>query len=121
MELFNSAMVGAVQPSNNPSVLRGADELEDEEDQDPGQEKANAMIQKAASEKGNSSDSFVSIDSQDLSQQITRFSIYSKGKSKSHNGCQRDLDHGKSKTMFMEKNNNDINLEQVEEPHFGTQ
>ena len=68
MELFNSAMVGAVQPSNNPSVLRGADEFEDEEDQDPGQEKANAMIQKAASEKGNSSDSFVSIDSQDLSQ-----------------------------------------------------
>ena len=73
MELFTSAledqvachMEDPVQPSHNPSVLRTTHE--DAEGAVP-EGKGAVMIQKAVSEAGNSSDSFVSIDSQDMSQ-----------------------------------------------------
>lgn len=106
-------MEDPVQPSNNPSVLRTTD-VEDDDDDDP-RERPSGIVQKAVSETGNSSDSFVSIDSQDLTQQIAR---YSSKKNKSHNDYQDALAR-KGQTMFCEPNNNDINEGLVEEPHFG--
>ena len=66
-ELFNSAVEGPVQPSTNPSVFRATDGLEDDEDEDLAKGKPATMLQKAVSAAGYSSDSFVSVDSQDLS------------------------------------------------------
>lgn len=72
MEMFNSnlqdSLIDPVQPSNNPSMHRATEGFEDEDDADQEKGKSAAMIQKAVSANGNSSDSFVSIDSQDLSQ-----------------------------------------------------
>jgi len=55
-------MEDPVQPSNNPSVLRvDVEDVEDDDDQ--ARERPSGVVQKAVSETGNSSDSFVSIDS----------------------------------------------------------
>lgn len=101
MALFNST---AVPRPSNDDVLRATDQSrgrgKDEKDGLAG------VLQKAASERGHSSDSFVSID--DLSRQIARFSS---SKNNSHNGG------GKVPAMFMEPNEDDVNG--GAEAHFG--
>lgn len=109
LELLTSVMEDPVQPSNNPSVLRTTDV----EEEDAG-ERPSGVAQRAVSETGNSSDSFVSIDSQDLTQQIAR---YSSKKNKSHNDY-ADAMPRKVQPMFGEPHTKDIN-EGAEEPHFG--